>query len=83
MFAVAVLEGASNYCLSFNCSQEKFAELIEQDGIDPAPYSARYHWVAVERFDVLSEKELKSLLRASYDSVCERLPKRLRAQLAR
>src|SRR5438105_10008578 len=48
MFAVLVLEGASKYCLSFKCTEEKFAELIEQDGIDPAPYSARYHWVAFE-----------------------------------
>ena len=42
MFAVTVLEGASKYCLSFKCTEEKFAELIEQDGIDPAPYSARW-----------------------------------------
>lgn len=81
MFAVTVLEGASKYCLSFKCNEEKFAELIEQDGIDPAPYSARYHWVALERFDVMSEKELKSLLRHSYELVLNKLPKRVRAQL--
>src|SRR6266566_4777887 len=69
MFAVLVLEGASKYCLSFKCTEEKFAELIERDGIDPALYSARYHWVAFEGFDVLSEKELKALLRNSYDLV--------------
>src|SRR2546426_8497079 len=81
MFAVVVLEGAAKYCLSFKCSEEKFAELIEQDGIDPAPYSARYHWVALERFNLLSEKELKALLRASYDLVFEKLPKRLKTEL--
>ena len=81
MFAVTVLEGAAKYCLSFKCSEEKFAELIEQDGIDPAPYSARYHWVALERFNLLSEKELKALLRASYDLVFEKLPKRLKTEL--
>ena len=81
MFAVAVLEGASKYCLSFKCTEEQFAELIEQDGIDPAPYSARYHWVALERFDVMSEKELKARLRTSYDLVFNKLPKKARAQL--
>jgi predicted DNA-binding protein (MmcQ/YjbR family) len=81
MFAVVVLEGASKYCLSFKCTEEKFAELIEQDGIDPAPYSARYHWVAFESFDVLSEKELKALLRNSYDLVFEKLPKKTKAEL--
>src|SRR5437588_13020532 len=67
MFAVLVLEGASKYCLSLKCTEEKFAELIEQDGIDPAPYSARYHCLAFESFDLLIEKELKGLLRNSYD----------------
>ena len=37
MFAVAVLEGASKYCLSLKCTPEKFAELTEAEGIDPAP----------------------------------------------
>src|ERR1043166_5046986 len=82
MFAVVVLEGASQYCLSFKCTEEKFAELIEQDGIDPAPYSARYHWVAFKSFDVLSEKELKALLRHSYDLVFEKLPKKTKAELS-
>ena len=82
MFAVVVLEGAAKYCLSFKCTEEKFAELIEQDGIDPAPYSARYHWIALEGFDALSEKELKALLRNSYDHVFENLPKKLKAELS-
>jgi len=81
MFAVVVLEGASKYCLSFKCTEEKFAELIEQDGIDPAPYSARYHWVALQSFDVLSDRELKALLRNSYELVFDKLPKKMKAEL--
>ena len=81
MFAVVVLEGASKYCLSFKCSEEKFNELIEEDGVDPAPYSARYHWVALERFNALSEKELKTLLRKSYDLVFEKLSKKVKTEL--
>jgi len=81
MFAVTVLEGASRYCLSFKCAEEKFAELVERDGIDPAPYSARYHWVALESFDALSETELKALLRNSYDLVFEKLPNKIKAAL--
>jgi predicted DNA-binding protein (MmcQ/YjbR family) len=81
MVAVIVLEGASKYCLSLKCTPEKFAELVEQDGIDPAPYSARYHWVALEQSNALSEKELKALLRESYDLVFEKLPKKTKSQL--
>jgi len=81
MFAVISLEDTSDHCMSFKCTPEKFAELVEQDGIVPAPYVARYHWVALERFDVLSDKELKTLLRNAYDLVFEKLPKKLKAEL--
>jgi predicted DNA-binding protein (MmcQ/YjbR family) len=67
--------------MSFKCTPEKFAELIEEDGIVPAPYVARYHWVALERFNAVSAKELKALLRTAYDLVLEKLPKRARASL--
>jgi predicted DNA-binding protein (MmcQ/YjbR family) len=83
MFAVTVLEGGSKYCLSLKCTPEKFAELTEEEGIDPAPYVARYHWVALQRFDVLSEKELKALLRNAYDLVLAKLPKKARAELGK
>jgi predicted DNA-binding protein (MmcQ/YjbR family) len=82
MFAVIGLDPASDHRMSFKCTPEKFAELIEEDGIVPAPYVARYHWVALERFNALSEKELKALLRTAYDLVLEKLPKRARADLA-
>jgi len=80
MFAVIGLEPASDHCMSFKCSPEKFAELTERNGIVPAPYVARYHWVALESFDALSEKELKALLRNSYELVIEKLPKKKKAE---
>ena len=81
MFAVIGLDPASGHCMSFKCTPEKFAELTEEDGIDPAPYVARYHWVALERFNALREKELKALLSEAYDLVLEKLPKKARAEL--
>jgi predicted DNA-binding protein (MmcQ/YjbR family) len=81
MFAVISLEEVSDHCMSFKCTAEKFAELTERNGIVPAPYVARYHWVALETYDALREKELKSLLRNSYDLVLEKLPKKAKAQL--
>lgn len=81
MFAVIGLDPASGHCMSFKSTPEKFAELTEEDGIDPAPYVARYHWVALERFNVLREKELKALLSEAYDLVLEKLPKKARAEL--
>jgi predicted DNA-binding protein (MmcQ/YjbR family) len=81
MFAVIGLAEASDHCLSFKCTPEKFAELVEQNGIVPAPYVARYHWVALERVTALKEKELKLLLKTAYDLVFEKLPNRSKAGL--
>ena len=81
MFAVVSLEAASDHCMSFKCTPEQFAELTERKGIVPAPYVARYHWVALETFDALNAKELKALLRNSYDLVLDKLPKKLRSEL--
>src|SRR3954471_22548879 len=81
MFAVIGLDAGSDHCLSFKATPEKFAELVERNGIVPAPYVARYHWVALERFNALSEKELKALLRIAYDLVFERLPKKVKSGL--
>jgi predicted DNA-binding protein (MmcQ/YjbR family) len=81
MFAVIGLDSGSDHCLSFKCTPEKFAELVEQDAIVPAPYVARYHWVALERFNALSEKQLKTLLRIAYDLVFTKLPKKMKTGL--
>jgi predicted DNA-binding protein (MmcQ/YjbR family) len=80
MFAVLVLEPAKVW-LSFKCSPEEFAELIERPGIIPAPYSARYHWVALETEDALTPAEIKGLIGASYKLVLDKLPKKARAAL--
>jgi predicted DNA-binding protein (MmcQ/YjbR family) len=80
MFAVLVLEPAKVW-LSFKCSPEEFAELVERPGIIPAPYSARYHWVALETEDALTPAEIKRLIGASYKLVLDKLPKKARAAL--
>jgi len=42
---------------------------------------ARYHWVALERFDALPKSELKELLKTAYQLVRDKLPKKVQAQL--
>lgn len=77
MFAHSVLIPAPVW-LSFKASDESFADLSERAGIIPAPYLARAKWVALETKDALSPAELSALLRASYDMVVAKLPKRTR-----
>src|SRR5579864_1265476 len=80
MFAVMPLEPAP-VCLSFKCSDENFHELVETEGVIPAPYMARNKWVALQHFDALTSKQLAELLRRSYDLVVSKLPKRKQAEL--
>ena len=81
MFAVTPLEPAPAF-LSFKCSPENFAELIERPGVIPAPYMARAQWVALQSEDALPAAEVKKLLRQSYDLVFAKLPKKLQGSLA-
>ena len=74
MFAAVVLVPAKVW-LSFKCTPEEFVELTERPGIIPAPYSACYHWVALQTPDALAPTELERLLRNSYDLVFAKLPK--------
>lgn len=60
----------------FKCTPETFAELVEQEGIVPAPYVGRYKWVMVEGFDVLRDRELQDLIRQSYEMVAVKAPKK-------
>ena len=81
MFAVAPLEPAP-VCLSFKCTPEDFAELIERPGIIPAPYMARAQWVALQSEDALPAAEIKRLLRKSYDLVFAKLTRKMQKDLA-
>ena len=79
IFAVIALNPAASLRICFKTTPEKFAELIECEDILPAPYMARNHWVALVRWDALPAAELKRMLRASYEMIKAKLPKKLQA----
>jgi len=82
MFCVANLEpGISPTRIAFKCTPQKFAELVEIEGIIPAPYMARNHWVAMIEMDALRPPEIKELIQSSYQLVLEKLPKNKQAAL--
>ena len=83
MFALLNLDADSNGVLSFAAGPEGSAELLEIDGIFPAPYLARAHWVAMERWNALRKTDLEARLRAARDIVEAKLPKRTRDVLAK
>ncbi|MGA1988062.1 MAG: MmcQ/YjbR family DNA-binding protein, partial [Candidatus Sulfotelmatobacter sp.] len=72
MFAVL---GLDRVRLTFKCTPEIFAELIERPDVRPSPYLARHNWVLVERLDALRQDELKDLIGQSYAMVTAKGPK--------
>lgn len=82
MFAVAATEPDSGHRLSFKCSDEGFAELLEQEGIVAAPYMARAKWVALETFDALGDREIESRIAESYRLVFAKLTRKDQAAIA-
>jgi predicted DNA-binding protein (MmcQ/YjbR family) len=73
MFAVV---GLDEVRFTFKCTPEVFAELIEREGIRPAPYLGRYKWVMLDRLDALRRTEVEDLVRQSYEMVAAKAPRR-------
>jgi predicted DNA-binding protein (MmcQ/YjbR family) len=81
MFSQIDFEKDGRAILSFAADPERFLELVEIDGVIPAPYRARLHWVALMRWDAIRESELKGLLRNARDLTFARLPRQTRQPL--
>lgn len=64
--------------MSLKCTPEKFYELIEREGIDPAAYVGRYKWVRIADLDAVTAVELKDLIATSYQLVFDKLPPKMK-----
>jgi predicted DNA-binding protein (MmcQ/YjbR family) len=68
--------------LSYSAGPARYADLLELDGLVPAPYMARIHWVAASRWDIFTTAEWHREVRAAYDLTLAKLPKKVLATLA-
>jgi predicted DNA-binding protein (MmcQ/YjbR family) len=82
MFALTNADGMGEVVLSFHCGAERYHELLEVEGIRPAPHLARAYWVALERWDALRPREIEDELARAHALIYEKLPKRVKANLA-
>jgi predicted DNA-binding protein (MmcQ/YjbR family) len=82
MFALIHLDGEGTGVVWFHCGAERYQELLEIDGIIPAPYMAKAHWVTVERWDVMRQREFENQLRQAHTLIYEKLAKRTKTVLA-
>lgn len=81
MFVMMNLDSAQ-LPISYPAGPERMASLLELDGIIPAPYLARIHWVAAERWDVHRNAEWESELQAAHAMTYEKLAPRAKTVLA-
>jgi len=82
MFALVNLDGDGRAVISYAAGQERYAELLEREGIFPAPYLARAYWVAVEQWSTFRLSEWQSELAAAHGIVAAKLPKKVKEVLA-
>ncbi|HEX4285922.1 MAG TPA: MmcQ/YjbR family DNA-binding protein [Terracidiphilus sp.] len=82
MFAMTDLDGTGSGVLWFHAGPERFHELVEIEGVIPAPYMARVFWVTVTRWDVFRPRELEDHLKHAHALIWEKLPNKTKTILA-
>ena len=81
IYAMVSPDGTGPTVMCFKCTPEEFAELVEMEGVVPAPYLARNHWVALTSLDALPRAEVRSRISRSYELVRSKLPKKTLKEL--
>ena len=82
MFCLVNLGADAQGAVSYLVGAERFHELLEREGVKPAPYFARIFWVAAESWGVFRNAEWEQELRAAHELTYEKLPKKVKDVLA-
>jgi predicted DNA-binding protein (MmcQ/YjbR family) len=78
MFAVFGIERGKATSLAFKLDPERFLELTDIEGIIPAPYLARAHWVQLEAAKALPAQDARALIARSHALIAAKLTKKAR-----
>jgi predicted DNA-binding protein (MmcQ/YjbR family) len=86
MFALINLddpqEGRTHAVVSYSAGPLRFPDLLELDGLYPAPYMARIHWVAAEHWQIFSNPDWESEVQQAHALTFAKLPPKIRTILA-
>ena len=74
IFAGIVLADGRFPRVTLKSSPERFHDLLETEGISPAPYVGRYKWIQLANSNLLPARDLESLIRQSYEMVAAKAP---------
>jgi predicted DNA-binding protein (MmcQ/YjbR family) len=67
--------------VSFKVTDEEFDEIVNLQGIIPAPYAARHKWILVEDVNIFNRNKWEHYIAQSYNLVKAKLSKKKLAQL--
>ncbi len=82
MFALVDLDGDLSHGVACWCAgEERFDEVLENEGLFPARYLARAKWVAGREWRALRHAEWEAEFRMAHEVVRARLPKKVLAVL--
>lgn len=81
MFALISMDGGRPAGIWFKAGRTSAAILTQIKGIEPCPYLARAHWVAMDGLKPLKAKELRAYLTRAHALVASGLSKKKRAEL--
>lgn len=82
MFALIDLGvGLSKGVAMYSAGPERYNELLEIEGMLPAPYMARIHWVAAQHWDAMRNAEWEAEFTAAHAITLGKLPPKVRATL--
>ncbi len=76
LFATVHLDEGKLAPIVLKAAPEQFHELVESEGISPAPYVGRYKWILLANSNVLPSSDLEALIRQSYNLVEAKAPKK-------
>src|ERR1700759_4196721 len=82
LFAVMNPVNEANGGITSAAGPERYAELLEREGVSPSVEFPRSQWVQVERWNVFHQAEWQSEMEAAHAIITAKLPKRTRDVLA-
>jgi len=80
-FAYFKTSDPERWRFSIRVSPERFLELTDQDGIKPARYMHRFHWISIVNVVSIDEDYLKELITYSYHKAMSSLSKKRQKEL--
>ncbi|RXH58900.1 MmcQ/YjbR family DNA-binding protein [Granulicella sibirica] len=82
MFVLIDLDRGDKAIVSYAAGPERYGELLELDGLIPAPYMARIFWVAAGHWGAHKDSDWERELTAAYELTMRKLPPKVVRVLA-